>query len=352
MFGFTEKAPVDALRQLSDKLRAKNGLEWGTAKLELSSGDTHWVEYFRGKDFVRYFSGKPDLLASHVRLAAGSTEHESIEALLQLLLRRKLVTRAERKFKKAKPGKKRLVKWPRTLEASEEQGLDEEAFYAWQYNRPTSPWLYVGGVLLVLATLGACLFPLAPHWLRLWVAYGALMLLSFLLGLLAVRCLLFGLVWLATGRSFWLFPNIMSDQVGLTEAFWPIISYETPTEGGTKPVVRAAAALLLAATTYAVYSYSPDIHLREQVNKAHDSLLNFVDMYGSSQGLLGGGENATAGGVPLNVTGESGGADGAGAAAGQGKGEAMAPEDAAVADYEIEENDSEQDLGAGQEKEL
>jgi hypothetical protein len=35
-----------------------------------------------------------------------------------VLLKHKLLIPCERKFKKAKPGKKKLVKWPRTLEAT------------------------------------------------------------------------------------------------------------------------------------------------------------------------------------------------------------------------------------------
>ncbi len=43
--------------------------------------------------------------------------------MITLLLRRKLLLRCERKYRKPKPGKKKLVKWPRTLELAEVGGV-------------------------------------------------------------------------------------------------------------------------------------------------------------------------------------------------------------------------------------
>ena len=129
-------------------------------------------------------------------------------------------------FKKPKPGKKRLVKWPKKLvplyddkarrrllavclpgwkcswqtgqaavsiscarsgrrkrvglycaaqrrgqavpaqdeHAPDAQAFAEEHFYAWQYERPASPWLFALSALLVVVVMAFCLFPLAPHW--------------------------------------------------------------------------------------------------------------------------------------------------------------------------------------------
>lgn len=41
---------------------------------------------------------------------------EQIRELMHQLLQKRLVTKTERKYKKPKPGKKRLVKFPKTLE--------------------------------------------------------------------------------------------------------------------------------------------------------------------------------------------------------------------------------------------
>ena len=44
------------------------------------------------------------------------------------------------------------------------QSFAEEFFYAWQFERPASPWLFAMSALLVVVVMALCLFPLAPHW--------------------------------------------------------------------------------------------------------------------------------------------------------------------------------------------
>lgn len=46
---------------------------------------------------------------------AGRTAEESAAELVRLMLSRGLIARTERKYKRPKPGRTRLVKWPRTL---------------------------------------------------------------------------------------------------------------------------------------------------------------------------------------------------------------------------------------------
>ena len=64
----------------------------------------------------------------------------------------------------------------------------------------------------------ACLLPLLPdlllpRWARMTLVYFLMAVLALLLGIIAVRYTLFAAVWIATGHSFWLFPNLMSDEV-------------------------------------------------------------------------------------------------------------------------------------------
>ena len=51
----------EQIKSLADSLRTKNGIEWKYSKLELAQGSIR-VEFFRGKDFARYFRSKPDQL--------------------------------------------------------------------------------------------------------------------------------------------------------------------------------------------------------------------------------------------------------------------------------------------------
>lgn len=49
----------------------------------------------------------------------GRTQDDQIAELVSRLIQAKLMIPADRKFKKPKPGKKKLVKWPKTLEHAE-----------------------------------------------------------------------------------------------------------------------------------------------------------------------------------------------------------------------------------------
>lgn len=46
------------------------------------------------------------------------------------------------------------------------QVFGEESFYAWTYDKPTSPWVYVGAGGAVVVSLLLSLFPLAPNWVK------------------------------------------------------------------------------------------------------------------------------------------------------------------------------------------
>jgi hypothetical protein len=50
---------------------------------------------------------------------ADRTQDDQITELMTKVMQAKLMSPADRKFKKAKPGKKKLVKWPKTLEHAE-----------------------------------------------------------------------------------------------------------------------------------------------------------------------------------------------------------------------------------------
>jgi hypothetical protein len=91
------------------------------------------------------------------------------------------------------------------------QSFQEEFFYAWQYEREASPWLYVFSALVVVVVIAACLFPLAPYPVRLGVVYTSMALLSAILAIIVVRSIIAGVSWVALGRSLWLFPYLLSE---------------------------------------------------------------------------------------------------------------------------------------------
>lgn len=98
-------------------------------------------------------------------------------------------------------------------------------FYVWIYSPTTIKQCLIGG-LLVIGSIGICLFPLWPTQIRTGVYYLSVIIASLLGGLLSlavVRYILFAMIWLMTmGKiQFWLLPNLTED-VGFIESFIPL----------------------------------------------------------------------------------------------------------------------------------
>ena len=65
---------AEPLRAAADSLREKKGVPWQTSKLELGDGEDKYVEYFRGKDLVRYLQANPGKLDSVLKDKAGEAQ--------------------------------------------------------------------------------------------------------------------------------------------------------------------------------------------------------------------------------------------------------------------------------------
>lgn len=102
------------------------------------------------------------------------------------------------------------------MRTGQDQTWDEAVFYVWKYDRPTSLLYYVSAVALPIVVILACLFPLAPWWMRMAFVYTLMALLTVMLAIIAVRYTVFATVWAASGYSIWIFPNMMSDDVSNT----------------------------------------------------------------------------------------------------------------------------------------
>lgn len=103
--------------------------------------------------------------------------------------------------------------------------VDGSEAYVWIYDPiPMHYWLF--GACLVVGAILLCMFPLWPSSMRKGVYYLSITaagFLTFILGLVVIRFIVFCIGWALTGGKyhFWLFPNLTED-VGFFASFWPI----------------------------------------------------------------------------------------------------------------------------------
>mmetsp|Transcript_2710 Transcript_2710/g.8015 ORF Transcript_2710/g.8015 Transcript_2710/m.8015 type:complete len:447 (+) Transcript_2710:188-1528(+) len=291
------KKKLDPARVLADELRGKRGVESRIGVLAGAPGvDADRVEYFRGKDFAAWLREHPDKIIPGT-CAAGATQEQEIQGMMQLLQRKKLVRRTERLYKKPKPGRKRLTKWPRKLEhvpENEQGSWSEDYFYYFAYEQPSSPWVMVGALALAIGVVLLCLFPLAPYKIKIAVVYISVTLLGVLFGLILLRAVVAGITWAAAGRCIWLLPNMLSETVGIDEAFWPLWELEEVDESwrwySSHVAYRAAFALTTGVTLYGLAQVGPGTgELTAGAKATHDQILEWFNLQESQFQRLGNG---------------------------------------------------------------
>ena len=266
------------------------------------------MEIFRGKDFFRYFRERPEeldgiLAELGLKDAAARDTEQKIHALGKVFMQRGYFVRSERFFPRPHPYRQTLVKWPIRVSPMDDQSFAELTWYTWLHQRPPTPWVSIMSWIVALIVIAICLFPLAPHWVKLVVFYSSLSLLAFIAVLCVVRLILYGALWTAVGRHMWLFPNLFSDTVPIEQIFSPIFEEDVDYRTG-KPfpaplwynrLVSVAAA---GGAMYVVYSIAPEEGYGVKMKSQHDDLLEF---FGIEDNLSIKG-NATAEAAAANAT--------------------------------------------------
>ena len=98
---------------------------------------------------------------------------------------------------------------------------DDASVYIWQYEGSKSKMKFMSFGLIALSA-GLCMMKIWPLWLKILVYWSSLTLLVTLVSLMAIRLVLYSVMWIVGFRGVWLFPNLMRDDIGFTEIFRPV----------------------------------------------------------------------------------------------------------------------------------
>jgi translocation protein SEC62 len=146
-----------------------------------------------------------------------------------------------------------------------------------------------------------CLFPLAPIWMKKIVLYTCISILGVFFFIFVVRTAVFAVVWLLTGRHFWILPNITSDEIPIDEVFSPMWEFDDLDASGNvvgriNAVKRLGLAGALTAVLVGLYKIAPENTKAINIHKAHDSILDLFDLNDVPKGIAG----STASGAKLD----------------------------------------------------
>ena len=249
---------------------------------------------------------QPDFLFSYLLSHTGKSPEDAAREFGSLLLRRDLLVRCTRKFLKPPPGMTRLAKFPKKVilvKSPDSKNFAESDFYAWRFEPPVSPMVYLLSALAAVAVLLVCLFPVAPPFVKKGVVYFLLVLLCTLVGLLVVRAIVAAVSWIGTGRTVWILPNVLADDKPLSELFNPVIAVQEPDlgkKGGNTGylihlLLRMGTAAVLGGVIFVLYTKSPGSDkVRESAFKYRDDLFEMLNVHGDQNLLTKGNGTAAA----------------------------------------------------------
>ena len=219
------------------------------------------IEYFLGKDFSKWVSSNEQLLRQKFPLCfldmSSPLTSEDIAKLSNTLIRFNLIYRAEnesiankvitgREDKQASMEIQR--KWPKRLVMSRNQSFSDSAFFVIVYEPPSS-WPYIMLFALICGVITICMFPAWPLALKLATWYGSVSLVTFILGSVVVRLVVFLFIWFV-GIDLWIFPNLFDEEKGFLDSFRPVYTFEYRRDSWFMVAGRVFLAFLAAVCFY------------------------------------------------------------------------------------------------------
>ena len=264
---------------------------WGGNRLDL----------IRSKDFARWCRDNAEVVKSSGLLkdedVSGDVEIMT-KALAELLIERRCLVNAQRKFLKPPPGQRRLIKFPKKVlpvAGAEAKLYREDGFMCWTYDRPTPTWVYVVSALCAVGVVLVCLFPVAPSWIKIAVMYASTTLLGFIVSFLGVRGVIALMSYILTGRTVWVLPNSLDDNLSWKDSLKPLVGVELPelsTKGdklrhyGTRLVVTVVVGIL----THVMYQHTPGQEsLKQNYGRYRDDLFDYFNVY-NNRDMIGDGK--------------------------------------------------------------
>lgn len=263
------------------------------------------LELIRSKDFARWCRSNADKIKASGLLSEVVAEDSDIEAqikaLAELLIERRLLVNAQRKFLKPPPGQKRLIKFPRKVlpvTGGAEKKFNEDGFMCWTYECPTPTWVYVASALAAVGVVAVCLFPVAPTGVKIGVMYVSTTLLAIIVSLLVVRGLIALTTYIVTGGAVWILPNALDDNLPFKDSLKPLVSVDRPDlkSRGDRLKHYLMRLLTLVGTgvlCYVLYLQTPGPDsLKKNVGRYRDDLFDYFNVY-NNRDMIGDGKNAS-----------------------------------------------------------
>ena len=165
----------------------------------------------------------------------------------------------------------------------------------WTYDRPMPTWVYVVSALCAVGVVLLCLFPVAPTPVKVGVLYFSTTVLAVVTSLLVIRMVIALLSYIVSGRTVWVYPNLLDDTLPFWDAFKPVLGVEVPELSTTKDRLKHYAARLLMAVTVGIvtvvlYRNTPGQEsLKKNVGRYRDDLSDYFNVY-NKRDMLGDGK--------------------------------------------------------------
>ncbi|CDR96991.1 Translocation protein Sec62, putative [Babesia bigemina] len=175
-------------------------------------------------------------------------------------------------IEKTASGTFRRPMWPKRLIKTQKQRFDKVGFYIISYEG-NQRWNYVMLTAMILGIFAVCMFQTWPLALKLGMWYISVVLLTILISLLMIRLVLFVSLWFC-GFDFWIFPNLLDEELGVFDSFKPLYNLTRRTDTVYMLCCRVLCAIMVAAS---IHELGKTHDLKDVGNFARQSFLEAIE---------------------------------------------------------------------------